>query len=103
MTAPVEAPKKRGRPRKQPDTIVAVESIRQVCQWCSEEIAPGREPKIWGTCANCAQKEAAFEAEVPCANCGGRKGTSVAGVTLKDGHRDNCITRATSPMVSTYR
>jgi len=29
---------------------------------------------------------------------GGRKAISVAGVKLKDGHRDSCITRAENPM-----
>ena len=93
MTTPV-IPKRRGRPPKS-ETIVAVESIRQKCQYCSAEIAAGREPVIWGTCAECAKKEVNYEAEAPCPNCGGRKGMSVSGIVLKDGHRDNCITRAT--------
>jgi hypothetical protein len=88
----VAVPKKRGRPKK--ETVVAIETIRQLCQYCAREILPGREPAIWSTCSKCAAVEAAFLAQPPCENCGGRPGRNAAGVILKDGHRDSCITRA---------
>ena len=85
-------PKRRGRPKKQPE--ITVTPVRQVCQWCRTEVLAGQEPRIWVTCARCQAIETAYEAETPCPHCGGRKARSVAGVLLKDGHRDNCITRA---------
>jgi hypothetical protein len=88
----VAAPKRRGRPKKAQDIVVT--PVRQVCQWCKTEVLPGQEPRIWVTCAACQRIDDAYEAEVPCENCGGRKSRSVAGVELKDGHRDSCLTRA---------
>ena len=73
---------------------IAVTLVREVCQWCRREITAGQNPPIWGTCAKCQAIENAWEAEVPCPHCGARKLPSVAGVTVKDGHRDSCITRA---------
>ena len=84
----------RGVPRTNEPLVVA-ETIHQKCQWCSREIASGRDPVIWGTCEKCAKQEAAYLAEEPCPSCGARKGRSPSGVTVKDGHRDSCITRAT--------
>lgn len=95
--APVEipAPPKRGRPKKQKAIKdITITPVRQVCQWCRTEVMAGQEPRIWTTCAKCQAIENAYEAETPCPSCGGRKTKSVAGVLLKDGHRDNCITRA---------
>src|SRR5439155_21130485 len=91
----IVAPKRRGRPPKSKEIVVT--PVRQVCQWCDTEIVAGQEPKILGTCARCQKIEATFEAEAPCEHCGGRKAISVAGVKLKDGHRDSCITRAENP------
>jgi hypothetical protein len=73
---------------------IAVETVRQVCQWCSEEILSGRNPPIWGTCPQCQKVEAAFLATPACPNCGARDGMSVGGVRVHGGHRDNCLTRA---------
>ena len=84
-----------GRPRK---TETVVVPVREICQWCSREITAGRNPPSLGTCAKCQVIEAAFEAEVPCEFCGGRKSPSVSGITLKTGHRASCITLATEPV-----
>lgn len=81
---------------KKPKDIV-VTPVQQICQWCDTMIVAGQAPAILGTCAKCQQVEARYDAEEPCAHCGGRKAISVAGVKLKDGHRDSCITRAEDP------
>jgi hypothetical protein len=79
-----------------------VTTVREVCQWCATEMQAGQNPCIWGTCAECRTREAQWLATPACPNCGARAGLSVAGVHIKDGHRDNCITRAKSPMVTTH-
>lgn len=91
----VGAPKRSGRPPKSKEIVVT--PVRQVCQWCDFEIMAGQSPAILGTCAACQKIENAYEAEAPCEFCGGRKAMSVAGIKLKDGHRDSCITRAENP------
>ena len=85
---------------KQKEAVVAI--VREVCQWCATEITAGQNPPILGTCAKCQVREDKWNAEIPCPNCGGRTNPSVAGVIVKDGHRDNCLTRAKSPMVTTH-
>lgn len=68
--------------------------IRQVCSWCSVEVSPGQEPAIWTTCPSCRAQATTWSAQPPCPSCGARPGMSVAGIAVKGGHRDNCITRA---------
>src|SRR5439155_17476643 len=76
---------------------IVVTPVQQICQWCDTVIVAGQAPAILGTCAKCQKIEATFEAEEPCEHCGGRKAISVAGIKLKDGHRDSCLTRAEDP------
>jgi hypothetical protein len=90
------APKKRGRPKKQVIDAV-VTPVREICQWCSAVITAGRNPPQLGTCAKCQIIENTYEAEEPCEYCGGRKAPSVAGVTLRNGHRASCRTLAEDP------
>src|SRR5258706_11157172 len=90
-----ETPKRKNI--KKPKEIV-ITSVQQDCQWCNAVIVAGQGPAILGTCAACQKIENTYEAETPCEYCGGRKAVSVAGVKLKDGHRDSCITRAENPM-----
>jgi hypothetical protein len=89
--------KRRGRPPKQ-TAEVTVMPVRQICQWCATEVLRGQSPAIWVTCAECQAKEAAYLAQPACPSCGARPGVSVAGVEVRDGHRDNCLTRATAPL-----
>ncbi len=93
---PEEAVVTKRKYTKKPKDII-VTPVQQDCQWCDAEIVAGQAPRILGTCARCQKIEATFEAEEPCQYCGGRKAISVAGVRLKDGHRDSCITRAENP------
>lgn len=69
--------------------------IRQICSWCSLEVSAGQDPPIWTTCPSCRAIASAYSMQPPCPSCGARQGRSVSGIVVKDGHRDNCITRAT--------
>lgn len=90
----VAVPKPRGRPKKFKQPDIAVLPVRQVCQWCATEVLRGQNPPILVTCPACQVKENAYLAQPPCPNCGARPGRSLAGVQVKDGHRDSCLTRA---------
>lgn len=85
-----------------PNVNATVTIVREVCEWCQSEIQAGQNPPVMGICAECKKRDEKWNAAPECPNCGARKGKSVAGVSVKDGHRDSCITRAKSPMVTTH-